>query len=501
MEKHRLRIGLTGSGYVGYERHHTMKRILIVATLLLSVFLLSVSRAAEGQATSKTKPGMKPNFVFILVDDMGWRGLSCFGSTFYETPCIDRLAAEGVKFTDAYACCHVCSPTRASILTGQYPARLHLTDYLSGRHEPFAKLLRPKMNQHLPQETTTLAEALEPLGYASASIGKWHLGGKGSLPTDHGFDLNFAGHSNGSHGRMFWPYGKPKVDGIEGEYLTDRLTDEAIKFIEANRDRPFLLYLPHYAVHNPVQAKADRIERYRAKPNDDKSQNNPVYAAMIDSVDESTGRIMERLEQLGIDERTVVIFMSDNGPLRGYSSPLPLRSHKGSIFEGGLRVPMIVKWPGVTPSGATCDEPVISVDFFPTILEMAGAKAQDVDGRSLVPLLKQDGTFERDAIYWHYPHYSNHRLPPCGAVRQGDYKLIEFYEDGDLQLFNLKDDIGERHNLADQMPEKAKRMQAKLEAWRTSVKAQRMTPNPNYDPAKTRWNRRKGRLVNIHDTP
>ena len=471
-----------------------MSRTITVFALLPVWSLLSPLAAAEPQKTPK------PNFVFILLDDMGWRGLHCFGDQFFETPNIDRLAAEGMRFTDAHACCHVCSPTRASILTGQYPARLHLTDYIPGRKEPFAKLREPDWVRQLPHETTTLAEALGPLGYRCASIGKWHLGGKGSLPTDHGFDVNFGGSAAGHHGRMFWPYGVPKVDGAPGQYLTDQLTDEAIKFIDSNRDKPFLLYFPHYAVHNPVQAKQDRVERYRAKlklkPGD--RQHDPTYAAMIDSVDESVGRIMDRLRELKIDDRTVVIFMSDNGPLKPYSRPSPLRASKGSIYEGGLRVPMIVKWPGVAEAGSVCHEPVVSVDFFPTILEIAGAPARRVDGESLVPLLRREGKLRRDAIYWHYPHYSNHLEAPCGAIRQGDYKLIEFYEDGRLQLFNLAEDLGERHDLAAEMPEKTRQLHQKLVAWRTSVGAQMPTPNPDYDPAKTEWNRRNGKLVDIH---
>ncbi|MBN2023721.1 MAG: sulfatase [Pirellulales bacterium] len=467
-----------------------MKRSFLACLLALGLFAPSLLAAEP-----------KPNFVFILIDDMGWRGLECFGSKLYETPRIDRLAADGMRFTNAYAACHVCSPTRASILTGQYPARLHLTDYLPGRREPFAQLQTPKINQHLPHETTTLAEALAPLGYASASIGKWHLGGMGSLPTNHGFDLNVAGSAAGHHGTMFWPYRVPKLDGAAGEYLTDRLTDEAIQFIDAHHDRPFFLYLPHYAVHNPVEAKEDRIAKYRPKVDPDAPQHDPVYAGMIDSVDESVGRVLDRLEKWGIDDRTIVFFMSDNGPLAQFSRPVPLRGDKGKIFEGGIRVPMIVKWPGVIQGGAVCDEPVISVDFFPTILEMAGTPPRTVDGESLAPLLKQQGTLQRDAIYWHYPHYSNHLQPPCGAIRQGDLKLIEFYEDGRLLLFNLKDDLGEKRDLADAMPETARQMRDKLADWRRSVDAQMPTPNPNHDPAKTLWNRRNGKLKSIYDTP
>jgi len=435
--------------------------------------------------------GQKPNFVFVLIDDMGWRDLGCFGSTFHETPNIDRLANEGMRFTNAYAACHVCSPTRASILTGLYPARLHLTDWLPGRPEPFAKLRIAKINQHLPHETITLAEALKPAGYASVSIGKWHLGGKGSLPTDHGFDSNVGGSAAGHHAGMFPPYRIPLTAGKKDEYLTDRLTDEALKFIEVNKDKPFFLYLPYYAVHRPLQAKADRIAKYKAKIKPGRIQPDPVFAAMVDGVDENMGRLLAGLKRSGIENRTIVIFVSDNGSLEHISPPLPLRAGKGTIYEGGLRVPLIVKWPGKTKPGTICSRPVISVDFYPTILEMAGLKPkQKLDGLSLVPLLKQQQTFKRRAIYWHYPHYSNDLLPPCGAVRMGSFKLIEFYEDGRLELYDLAKDVGEKHNLAKTMPQKADVMAKKLDEWRTSIDAQLNTDNPDYDPAKTTWNRK-----------
>ncbi|MHC4672444.1 MAG: sulfatase [Planctomycetota bacterium] len=436
----------------------------------------------------------KPNFVFILIDDMGWRDLGCFGSTFYETPNIDRLASEGMKFTNAYATCHVCSPTRASILTGLYPARLHLTDWLPGRPEPYAKLNIAKINQHLPHDTLTLPEILKQAGYASASIGKWHLGGKGSLPTDHGFDLNIAGSAAGHHAGMFFPYRVPIFDGEKGEFLTDRLTDEALKFIETNKDKPFFLYLPYYTVHRPLEAKPDRIARYKKKIKPGQKQRNPIFAAMIDSLDENIGRIAAKLNELGIDHRTIVIFVSDNGSLEHISPPLPLRAGKGTIYEGGLRVPTIIKWPRQTKANTVCHAPVISVDFYPTILHIAGIQpTHRLDGVSLVPLLKQEGTFKRKAIYWHYPHYSNDGLPPCGAVRMGKYKLIEFYEDNRLELYDLNQDISEKNNLATQMPDKAAGLAQMLDQWRTATKAQLNTPNANYNPAKTTWNRKPGK--------
>ena len=439
-----------------------------------------------GKAWAEISGGQKPNFVFILIDDLGWRDLSCYGSTFYETPHTDRLAREGMKFTNAYAACPVCSPTRASILTGKYPARLHLTDWIPGHKRPQAKLRVPEFNQQLPLEEVTIAEALKPLGYVSASFGKWHLGGKSFYPEDQGFDLNFAGDHRGQPPRYFYPYRIPNVQtGRKGEYLTDRLTDEAEKFIEKNKDKPFFIYLTHYAVHTPLQAKEELIARYRAKVKPGQAQKNATYAAMIQSVDESVGRIVRKLDELGIAGRTVVMFMSDNGGLVPVTSNSPLRAGKGTMYEGGIREPMIVRWPGVVEPGSTCDVPVTSVDFYPTILEIAGAKGvpgQNVDGVSLVPLLKRTGALQRDAIYWHYPHYHPGGATPCGAVRQGDYKLIEFYEDGRVELYNLRKDIGERNDVASDMPEMAAGLRKKLADWRRVVNAQMPTPNPDYVP-------------------
>jgi arylsulfatase A-like enzyme len=432
---------------------------------------------------------------------MGWRDTGCYGSTFYQTPHIDRLAAGGMRFTQAYAACPVCSPTRASILTGKYPARLHLTDWLPGRSDrPSQKLLRPKIRQHLPLEEVTLARALRPLGYVSASIGKWHLGGKPYYPEKHGFDLNVGGTEKGSPPGYFYPYRNrnfsiPTLPGGQpGEYLTDRLTSEAEKFIGKNKDKPFFLYLAHYAVHIPLQAKKDLIAKYRERAKPGRPQHNPVYAAMVASVDQSVGRIVKTLADLKLAERTVIIFTSDNGGLsvkEGPSTPAtsnaPLRAGKGYLYEGGIREPLIVRWPGVTRPRSVCDVPVCSVDFFPTVLEMAGAKKdarRSVDGVSLVPLLRRSGGLKRDALYWHYPHYSNQGGKPGGAVRRANYKLIEFYEDGKRELYNLKDDPGEKQDLAAKMPDKVKELHRVLQDWRKAVKAQMPTANPDYQPAK-----------------
>jgi len=455
----------------------------------------------------------RPNVVFILMDDLGWADVGCYGSEFHQTPNIDRLASQGMRFTDAYAACNCCSPTRASILTGKYPARLHLTDWIPGSQFPKARLRPPEWLQELPLEETTLAEALKASGYTSAAVGKWHLGKSPFLPQNQGFDVSIAGNHSGAPGSYFWPYGHndparanryhggpvPDVlaDGRPGEYLTDRLTDEALRFIEANRQRPFFLYLAHYAVHTPLQAKPELIEKHRARLRPDLKQNNPTYAAMVESMDQSVGRVMEKLDTLGIAERTIVFFTSDNGGYSGYGGKpggtcnAPLRDGKGSAHEGGHRVPLVIRWPGVARAGSVCREPVTSVDFYPTILAMAGAPGEArhnaaVDGVDLSPLLKQEGKLARDAIYWHYPHYNVFPQTPYGAVRQGDYKLIEFDEDQRVELYDLRSDLGETTNLAARMPELVAALRSKLAAWRKSVGAQMAIPNSDHDPVRTK---------------
>jgi arylsulfatase A-like enzyme len=449
---------------------------------------------AAGQAWAEAVDP-KPNFVFILIDDMGWRDLACFGSTFYETPNIDRLAAQGMKFTNAYAACPVCSPTRASILTGKYPARLHLTDWLPGVGDrPSHQLLRPKFQQFLPLEETTIARALKPEGYVSASIGKWHLGSDAYSPEQHGFDVNMGGTHAGTAPGGHFKFESPTLKLREGEYLADRLTEEAEKFIEQSKDRPFFLYLPHYAVHTPHQAKADVIAKYKAKLKPGQAQNNAIYAAMVESVDDSVGRLMKKLDELKLADRTLVFFFSDNGGLSftGSKAPpatsnAPLREGKSYLYEGGIRVPLIVRWSGRVKPGNVCDVPVSSVDFFPTMLEAAGGKPapkQIIDGQSLMPLLKQSSDWKRQAIYWHYPHYNSNGNKPGGVVRAGDWKLIEFFEDGKLELYNLKEDLEEKHDLAGKLPDRTKELHQLLKDWRTAVDAQMMTPNPEYQPPK-----------------
>jgi arylsulfatase A-like enzyme len=442
-----------------------------------------------------------PNFVFFLIDDMGWMDTGCYGSSFYETPHIDRLAREGMRFTDAYAACPVCSPTRASIFTGKYPARLGLTDYLVGRRK--GKLLPAEFIHQMPLEEVTLAEALQEAGYTSFFAGKWHLGKEPFYPGNQGFDINRGG---GHHGHPYHGYYSPYQldnleEGPEGEYLTDRLTEEAVEFLKKHGQTPFLLFLSHYAVHTPLQApdgmvtdyrqKADKLplsQGPRFKPEGEREarqvQDHPVYAAMVESVDRSVGRILDMLEELGQKENTVVLFFSDNGGLStSEGSPtanVPLRAGKGWLYEGGIREPLIIKWPGVTRPGSVCVQPVISTDFYPTLLEMANQPlrpGQHMDGISFVPLLREEEPGQERALFWHYPHYSNQGGKPGGAVRQGDYKLIEFYEDFHVELYDLNRDVGEHTDLASRMPGIRDRLRNRLHQWRKRVNA-RMPREP-----------------------
>jgi arylsulfatase A len=454
-------------------------------------------------AAETPKPASKPNIIFILADDLGWTDGGCFGSKFYETPHIDRLATQGMRFTDNYSACTVCSPSRVAILTGQYPARLHLTDFIPGHVRTKAKLSVPDWTMHLPLEVPNLAKALKSAGYATASIGKWHLGKEAFWPENQGFDLNIAGCDKGQPPTYFSPYKIPTLtEGSSGEFLSDRLTSEAIKFIEQNKDRPFFIYLPHYAVHSPIMAKPEVIAKYKSKVDPKAPHKKPEYAGLIESVDDSVGRLLAKLDELKLSDNTIVIFTSDNGGLANVTTNLSLRAAKGSAYEGGVRVPLIIKWPGVTKPGSLCQTPVIGVDFYPTLLAMAGVMPPPgaVDGESIEPLLRQSGSMKRDAIYWHYPHYHPGGATPYGAIREGDFRLIEFYEDNHVELYNLKDDIGETKDLAATLPDKTAALRQKLHDWRQHVDAQMPTPNPSYDPndtgAKTRKEKQNTRNEN-----
>jgi arylsulfatase A-like enzyme len=444
-------------------------------------------------------PPERPNIVVVLIDDLGWKDGECFGSKFYRTPAIDSLASKSMRFTQAYAACAVCSPSRAALMTGRYPARLHITDYISGEGAPKNSRFKiPAWQQHLPLEETTLAHALKNLRYATAHLGKWHLGGGRFLPEHQGFDLNIAGGETGHPASYFWPYGATndphRVPGLsgrggqKGEYLTDQLTDEALKFIEANKDKPFYLNFCHYAVHAPLQGKQELIDQAADLPGAD-GQSNAVYAAMLRSVDESVERLMNKLEELQLAERTILVFTSDNGGAVHFGQPpatsnAPLRNGKGSAYEGGLRVPLLVRVPGLTRPGSVCDAPVITMDFFPTLLELAGADKSTgrtaSDGVSIVPLLRGQASLRRDELFWHYPHYWNGgKVSPYSIARVGDWKLIRFYESGREELYNLKSDVSEKDDLAAANPEKRQQLSARLSAWLKEVGAQMPVPRQN----------------------
>ncbi len=421
---------------------------------------------------------------------MGYADVGVYGNDYHLTPNIDRLAAEGMRFTDAYAAAPNCSPTRGSIMTGRWPARTGVTQYLPGNVLPHAKLLQAQLPVGLPLSETIIAEPLKKAGYATASIGKWHLGGGRYAPEKRGFDLNFAGGHWNAHKSMFAPHPFVEVPGAaDGDYLTDDLTREALRFIESNRSRPFFLYLPYYAIHGPIQAKDDLIAHY-ADREDPSGRNNATYAAMTEGVDQSVGQIVTKLAELGLTGNTAIFFFSDNGGVPRVAFNGGLRSGKGFLWEGGIREPLIVKWPGVISAKAIERTPVTSVDFYPTFLEMAGAPDVDghtVDGVSLLPLLKITGPLDRDAIYWHYPHYANAGSTPTGAIRQGDWKLIEFFEDDHVELYNLAEDRAEENDRAGDLPEKAQELRALLADWRESVGAKPRAKERYGVQYKTEW--------------
>lgn len=450
----------------------------------------------------------RPNFIILLVDDLGWSDLGVTGSDLYETPAIDQLAADGLRFNTTYAACTVCSPTRAAMMTGMYPGRTNVTDWIRGHQRPYAKLSLPDWTMKLEHKYTSIPEALKAAGYKTAHVGKWHLlpAGEpdqdGFMPTRHGFDINIGGNQWGAPPTYFYPYEHPlrtlgpmPEGGEEGEYLTDRLTDEAINILEDWQTGPFLMYFAYYNVHTPIEAQESDIEYYKQRVKEGARHTNPVYAGMVASVDRSVGRLRAKLEEMELADNTVLIFTGDNGgldrnqtgdPTENY----PLREGKGSAYEGGVRVPGIIYAPGITPAGAVSDVPIITVDYYPTILSLAGVEGDpahnaNVDGVDLTPVLKNPTAgLGRETLYWHYPHYHPGGSTPHSAIRDGDYRLVEFYEDNRIELYNLKDDVGETKNLAAEMPEKAKELREKLHAWRAEVGAQDPSPNPNYDPAR-----------------
>lgn len=449
-----------------------------------------------------------PNILLIVVDDLGYSDLHCYGNKLVETPNIDRLASEGVRFTQSYASCTVCSPTRASIMTGRNPVTVNITDWIPGHQDsrggprPEEKFVVPRMNQELALEEITLAEILSEAGYVSASIGKWHLGGDGYLPTDQGFDLNVAGYSKGSPPSYYYPYTRENREDIitplkltgDSLYLTDRLTNEAIRFMGAEREEPFFLYLPFYNVHTPLEGRPDLLKKYEAKlaaHQGDSILRNPHFLAMTEAVDESIGRIMKFLEDNEMKENTLVVFTSDNGGLllrRGADNRFiraswnhPLREGKGTLYEGGLRIPTIAWWPGHIEGKRLSDEIIISTDLYPTLAEVAGASIDhELEGTSLLSHLMQSEGIDRETLYWHYPHY--HLGMPGGVIREGEFKLIEYFESGELELYNLNEDPEEANNLATELTGLAEELREKLHTWRKENKAMMPTLNPDYKP-------------------
>lgn len=431
-----------------------------------------------------------PNILLILADDLGTTPVGAYGNPYYQTPHLDRLARDGLRFTDAYAACPVCSPTRAALMTGKYPARTHVTDFIAGAEFPFARLSQPAWQKFLPLSESTVAEALAASGYATALFGKWHLA-RGYLPPQsvaegpdrQGFAETFITH-------------KPKAsdDPEQDAHGVEAITTRALDFIERHRERPFFLQLPHNSIHAPILAPRALVEKHRARPGAARPGNNPVVAAMMEVLDESIGRVLAKLDALGLRERTLVIFYSDNGGLLKDGAQTPWRGGKAQLYEGGIRVPLVLQWPGVIAAGRTSDLPVTSVDFFPTLVELAGGRTTGaIDGVSLAAFLRGGPAPAREAIFWHYPHYHSAGIHgPAGAVRAGDWKLIEYYEmaltgeGAPLELFNLRTDPAEARNLAAAEPERVTALREKLAAWRAATGAQMPTANPKFDPARAK---------------
>ncbi len=488
----------------------------LIRTLGLGAASVAIPRklwAAE-EPTARAK---RPNLVFVLIDDMGWMDSSVYGSQYYETPNVDRLATRGMLFTDAYAANPLCSPTRASIMTGKYPARLRITQpaghlpplpdvpLLAEKAPAWQRVIAPRSRRFLPLEERTLPEALKDAGYSTCFIGKWHLGHEAYWPRKQGFDVNIAGGHYPGPPSYFSPYRiKTIEDGPEGEYITDRLTDEAVKYIEENKDGPFLLCFWHYAVHSPWQAKDEITEKYRAKTDPRGEQKCAVMGSMLESMDHSIGRLLDKLDELGIADDTILFFFSDNGGVmyaevegETVTSNAPLRNGKASIYEGGTREPCIVVWPGVVERGSRCAELISSIDFYPTMLEIAGAETrpgQIVDGESIMPLLTGQGERQRQEVFCHFPHYvpATQNLPGT-YVRQGEWKLIRYYDTNEdhpnrFELYNLREDIGETRNLADEMPAKVRELDALITRHLKDIDAIIPPPNPAHNPrAQNPW--------------
>jgi arylsulfatase A-like enzyme len=459
----------------------------LVASIIFGFCCVLLLPARPGLA-AEPAAAARPNILFILADDLGWRDLGCTGTTFYQTPAVDRLATQGMRFTQAYAACNVCSPTRASIMTGKYPARLHTTNFFGGNR--IGALLPPEYLQSLPTTEITIAKALRQQGYRTAIAGKWHLGGKGSMPTDHGFDL------------VLGPTGGPGSGPADDPHHATALSTAAAEFMAQRSDQPFFMYLAFHSVHVPLRTRPELQKQYAEKaaalppvqgprevPVGDHMaravQDHAVYAGMVQEMDEAVDRVLKKLDELKLADRTIVVFFSDNGGLAtAEGSPtcnLPLKAGKGWNYEGGIRVPLIVRYPGRIAAASTCDVPVISVDLYPTLLDLAGLsmpREQQADGVSIKALLERTGSIAPRPLFWHYPHYSNQGGRPSDAVRLGNYKLVESFEDWHVELYDLAADPGENHDLASAQPQRAAEMKKMLAEWRKSVDAQMPTANP-----------------------
>ncbi len=467
-----------------------------VATL--SVLLVIVSTTSCMWVPRESEPESVPNILLLVADDLGWRDVGFMGSTFYRTPELDRLAAEGMVFSSAYAASSVCSPTRAALLSGRWPAAVGVTDWIPGMRAEDRPLHHVEDRDHLPHGVETLPERLQAAGYVTGHVGKWHLGGDGSMPEDHGYSWSMAGDHRGAPPTYFWPYGSeddrvPDLyeGGGPGEYLTDRIGREAAEFIERHRGEPFFLHVDFYAVHLPLEAPAGRAASYEERSTDGApvraieeglrdrlAQTDPVYAAMVETLDRNVGRILDAVDSNGLTNRTLVVFTSDNGGLSRLlasrsvppTSNAPLRAGKGWLYEGGIRVPQIVRWPGRIPAGEQTPRPTSTMDLTATMLDAAGLPPGEVAGRSL--LSPSDDEHVPRTLYWHYPHYHGSGAAPSGAVRRGSFKLIEFFEDGRLELYNVERDVGERENLAAEMPDTVQALHEALRRWRLAVSAQ-----------------------------
>lgn len=482
---------------------NVLKSLIKTSIFALTCFLICF----VSSITFSQPRDIRPNIILINVDDLGWTDLACYGSRYYETPNIDRLASEGMLFTNAYASAAVCSPTRAAIMTGKAPARTGITDWIRARFQGGAipddkryhlkfdgtasqKLLTPSNPLWMELEEVTIAELLKQQGYTTGHIGKWHLGADDWYPEKQGFDLNIGGCDYGQPPSYFDPYYNnekmPDIPGLpgrkKGEYLEDRLADEAVNFITTHQDRPFFLNMWNYAVHTPIQGRPDLVAKYEKKERT--NQKRADYAAMVESVDETVGKIMEALAKLKLDGRTLVIFTSDNGgrETNKATDNDPLRSGKGYAYEGGIRVPMIFRWLGrIDP--AVNSTPVISHDLFPTICEVAGISLPDkknIDGVSILPMLYGRTGLKRTTLYWHFPHYRERDIVPYSIIRDGDWKLIKRYEGKEFELFHLAEDLSEKNDLSEEMPEKVERLNKKLMRWLQQVNARLPRENPGY---------------------